>query len=109
MHATVWTMECSDLNKHENYEEKTMRNEKEQVSPAKSNVFTYENDLTGREVLTSLVFESSEEKQQSPFRVSLEDIRAAAGDDVLYQAVAAVALRKGLWILDDRKNGGVRA
>lgn len=102
-------MECSDLNKHENYEEKTMRNEKEQVSPAKSNVFTYENDLTGREVLTSLVFESSEEKQQSPFRVSLEDIRAAAGDDVLYQAVAAVALRKGLWILDDRKNGGVRA
>ena len=26
-----------------------MRNEKEQVSPAKSNVFTYENDLTGRE------------------------------------------------------------
>ena len=88
------------MNKHENYEEKIMRNENERAGPISTNAFTC-MDGTGKEVLNSVVFERTAE----PFCLTTEELKAATRGDAFYQAVAAVAIKRGQWVVVDRKEG----
>lgn len=84
-------------------------------TPATTNVFT-SVDETGKEVLTSEVFEtianegaaasSRTDTGRPVFHLTQEELKAVTRDDIIYQAVAQIAIRKGLWVVTDPRTGG---